>query len=72
MTDQKPKFTTRHYVAVAGIIRKQPGRLTYARRHLDTLAASFAVDFADDNPLFDSKKFLEAAGVERDAEGYAK
>jgi hypothetical protein len=67
---EKPKFTTRHYRTVAEIIRRQPGRFTYARRHLDTLAASFALDFGQENELFDAKKFLEAAGVERDEEGY--
>lgn len=62
-----PRFTRRHYVAVAEIIARRyrsfdPG--TDDRWTIDWIADDFCELFAGDNPRFKRERFLAACGIE--------
>jgi hypothetical protein len=53
-------FTRRHFIRVAGIVKRMDVTDVHYRQNL---AWEFASMFAEDNPRFDRQKFLAACGV---------
>ena len=62
-------MTKKHYEAIAKAINSQRnadmGRVTgtYVRMRLDALAEDLAFRFQEDNPQFDSTRFLRQCGT---------
>jgi hypothetical protein len=67
-------LSKKHFELIAAGIRQQVDKIRnteklqplyehgYALSHLETLAVGYCAHFRDENPLFDSHRFLNACG----------
>lgn len=55
-------MTRKHYVMLAGALRRARERDDVAQGTVDAVAVEIASTLGDDNPRFDRARFLRAAG----------
>ena len=56
-------MTKKHFELVARVIKGMPDFAASLRTQKESCARAFAVEFAKENPRFDSARFLAACGV---------
>lgn len=59
-----PKFTKRHYETIASTFADLAPSSLYSRIELARILGAIAVQFARDNPLFQTDQFIRACGFD--------